>query len=144
MNSYKDLAQKLHGQWNLTHPEAHIVGTAKALGLIKEPYLLIMVVLLPYLYYIRERDGTWSLVNCSISGDNFDVRKCSSELEVQDAIKQSTRRASETPIMFMYCRKDMIPDEQVVLKAIEQNKGASAFVKADQMALNKNTNVDSS
>ncbi|EDO18180.1 hypothetical protein Kpol_543p9 [Vanderwaltozyma polyspora DSM 70294] len=142
MNEYRDLAQKLQNEWNISNPETHIVETGRKLGLIGEPYLLVMAVLSPYSYYIRERTGKWNLVQCSTTGGDFDVRECSSELEVKDTIKQATRHASETPLMFMYCRRDVIPEEYEIRKSFESNSGCLNFFKEDQLVLNKMNNSD--
>lgn len=140
MNEYKQLAQQLHGEWNLGHPDIQIVKTAKSLGLIDEPYHLVMAAISPYLYYIKSRNGQWNFVQCKSSGTDFQVRACSSPLEVQDTIKQSTREPSEVPLMFIYCKQSIIPDDDIVRKALEHNQGCTKFAKDDQLNLiNLNT-----
>lgn len=136
MNDYKRLAQQLQTDWNLAHPEISIVNNAKELGLIDEPYILTMATTSPYNYYSRERNGIWNHVQCNISGTEFKVRACSSELEVQDAIKYSTRQASESPLMFIYCKESFIPSDDQVFSVLEHNEGCIKFVKDDQMELN--------
>ncbi|EJS41672.1 rup1p [Saccharomyces arboricola H-6] len=135
MGEYKDLASKLHGEWNLSHPEFHIIKTAKQLGLIENPYILTMAALSPYSYFIRDRSGVWSWIQSSTLGTEFKIKKCSSPSVVQEAIKYGTKYASETPLMFIYCEEGKIPTEEKVSKALENNTGCVKFAKDDQDSL---------
>lgn len=144
MNEYKRLAQQLHGEWNLGHPDIQIVKTAKSLGLIDEPYHLVMAAISPYFYYTRSRSGQWNFVQCKPSGTDFQVRACSSPHEVQDTIKQRTREPSEVPLMFIYCKESIIPDDDVVRKALEMNQGCTKFAKDDQLNLITSNTLGSS
>lgn len=144
MNEYKEIAHRLQSEWNLSLPEIQIVKTAKELGLIDEPYLLTMAVISPYMYYTRNRDGQWFFVQSTPYEASYNVRACSSPLEIQDAIKQHTRRPSEAPLMFIYCKKGFIPDDDTVLKALENNQGCHRFAKDDQLQLNKMQDLSSS
>ncbi|CAI4036440.1 hypothetical protein SMKI_15G2850 [Saccharomyces mikatae IFO 1815] len=135
MEEYKDLASKLHGEWNLSHPETHIINTAKQLGLIENPYVLTMAAISPYSYFIRNRNGVWSWIQSNTLGTEFKVNKCSSASVVQEAIRHGTKYASEMPLMFIYCEEGKIPTEEVVEKALDSNNGCSKFAKDDQSSL---------
>ncbi|AJU11137.1 Rup1p [Saccharomyces cerevisiae YJM1478] len=135
MEEYKDLASKLHGEWNLSHPETHIINTAKQLGLIENPYILTMAALSPYSYFIRSRNGAWSWIQSNTLGTEFKVKKCSSPSVVQEAIKHGTKYASETPLMFIYCEEGKIPTEEVVAEALKSNSGCLKFAEDDQNSL---------
>lgn len=137
MNQYKKLAHRLQTEWNLSHPEIQIIQTAKNMGLIDEPYVLAMAVISPYMYYIRDRNDRWFYVRSHPQEPGNHVRACSSPLEVQDSIKQFTRQPSESPLMFIYCKKGFIPSDETVWKTLEQNKGCSKFARDDQLQLNK-------
>ncbi|QLG72718.1 hypothetical protein HG535_0D04260 [Zygotorulaspora mrakii] len=136
-NEYKHLAQQLQTEWNLSHPEISLVNTAKDRGLIDEPYILTLAAISPYNYFSRDRSGTWHYVHCNMAGSDFKVRTCSSELEVQDSIKQCTKQASESPLMFIYCKEHFIPQIDQVNRALEMNEGCLNFAKLDQLELNK-------
>ena len=136
MEEYKDLASKLHGEWNLSHPEIHIINTAKQLGLIENPYILSMAVLSPYSYFTRDRDGEWSWIQSNTLGTEFKINKCSSPSVVQEAIRHGTKYASEMPLMFIYCEEGRIPTDDEVSKALENNTGCVKFAKDDQSTLN--------
>lgn len=144
MNEYKEIAHRLQGEWNLSLPELQIVKTAKEMGLIDEPYILAMAVISPYLYYTRSRDGRWFLVQSNPYGAGYNVRACSSPLEVQDAVKQHTRQPSEAPLMFIYCKESFIPDDDTVWKALENNQGCQKFARDDQLHLNSLQDLSSS
>lgn len=135
MEEYKDLASKLHGEWNLSHPETHIINTAKQLGLIENPYILTMAALSPYSYFIRSRNGLWSWVQSNTLGTEFKVKRCSSSSVVQEAIRHGTKYASETPLMFVYCEEGEIPTEEVVVEALKSNSGCLKFAEDDQNSL---------
>lgn len=135
MEEYKDLASKLHGEWNLSHPEIHIINTAKQLGLIENPYILSMAALSPYSYFTRDRDGEWSWTQSNTLGTEFKINKCSPSA-VQEAIRRGTKFASEMPLMFIYCEEGKIPTNDEVAKALENNTGCVKFAKDDQNSLN--------
>lgn len=137
MNDYKKLAHQLQTEWNLSHPEIQVIQTAKDLGLIDEPYLLATAVISPYIYYTRDRNGQWYYVRSHPHEPGNHVRACSSPLEVQDSIKQFTRQASESPLMFIYCKEGFIPSDETVYKSLENNQGCTKFAKDDQLQLNK-------
>ncbi|QLQ78243.1 hypothetical protein HG537_0A04900 [Torulaspora globosa] len=137
MNEYKKLAHRLQTEWNLSHPEIQVIQTAKDLGLIDEPYQLVMAVISPYMYFSRDRNGQWYYVRSRPHEPGTHVRACSSPLEVQDSIKQFTRQPSESPLMFIYCKESFIPNDETVWKALENNQGCTKFAKEDQLQLNK-------
>ncbi|CAI4051656.1 Rup1p SKDI_15G2860 [Saccharomyces kudriavzevii IFO 1802] len=135
MEEYKDLASKVHGEWDLSHPETHIIKTAKQLRLIENPYILTLAALSPYSYFLRNRNGVWSWVQSNALGTEFKIKNCPSPSVVQEAIKHGTKYASETPLMFIYCEEGKIPTEEEVSKALQNNTGCSKFAKDDENSL---------
>ncbi|CCH59065.1 hypothetical protein TBLA_0B02230 [Henningerozyma blattae CBS 6284] len=153
MDQYKELTRKLHSEWNLSHPEGSIIETAKQLNLIDSPYNLSMVIFSPDLYLIKKANVDWYLIDCrsinqmqnknrnnnnnNNNPDLFVLRKCNSEIEIQDIIKQKTRNPSETPLMFIYCKESFLPNEDDVMKSFESNMACTKFLKEDQLTLNE-------
>lgn len=135
MDEYKNNTKLLQGQLNIDRPENGLITMAKELNLIGEPHILIMAVLSPYLYFFRNRQNEWYKYEGSLLGKHFTVNKCQKEQEVQDAIKQNTKSANETPIMFVYCKKDSIPSEEILWQHIAMNQGVCDFVEADEKSL---------
>lgn len=138
---YKELSQRMHKGWNLSHPDLHIIETAKQLGLVDHPYLLVMVVITPSFYFMRDKkDKTkWVQVKCNRLSTDFQVTQHVQESQVQEVIAQYTTVPSETPIMFNYIKEDFY-DMQLseVTKAFENNEGCQQFHKADQLDLLSN------
>ncbi|CCH58053.1 hypothetical protein TBLA_0A02540 [Henningerozyma blattae CBS 6284] len=138
MLEYKTISRSLQNEWNIDKPELSIIEQAQDLGLIGDPHLLVMAVLSPYLYFFRDRRNRWFKFQSSIMGTDFEITKYESDKTVQDEIKLNTKSASETPIMFVYCKKDAIPNDSLVLQKFAKNQGCSAFAQADEMSLKKN------
>lgn len=134
MEEYKNISHMIHNKWNLSHPDLYVVDAAKKMGLIDEPYLLTSAVLSPYHYYIRKRDGIWYRVISEANGSDLEA-SITEPHEVSESIKLATRHASETPLMFTYCKESKIGNEHSIRKSLEDNQGVSKFVKMDQTEL---------
>ncbi|KAG0671705.1 hypothetical protein C6P45_005311 [Maudiozyma exigua] len=135
---YKEISQKLHHEWNLTYPEKHIINTAKQLNLIDYPYLLSMVVISPFLYFLRDRNdkNKWTQVKCNKLGSDFQLTNSIAEEQLMEYIKDHTKNPNETPIMFTYVKEDFYDEQQASLaKTFEKNEGCQQFHKADQLYL---------
>lgn len=132
-NEYKDLSQKLHGEWNLSHP-AYLINEAKEKGLIDEPYLLAMVVFSPAHYLERSRSGQWKMIRTD--ANMIRISDCTSS-QVQAIIRQHTSFPSKTPLMLLYVKSSHIPTDTIVSESLESNKGITNFLRADQEELNK-------
>lgn len=135
---YKEISQKLHHEWNLTYPEKHIINTAKQLNLIDYPYLLSMVVISPFLYFLRDRNDSskWTQVKCNNLGSDFQLTKSITEEQLMEYIKNHTKNPNETPIMFTYVKEDFCTEQQATLaQNFEKNEGCQQFHKADQLYL---------
>lgn len=132
-NEYKELSQKLHGEWNLSHP-TYLIDEAKKRNLLDEPYLLVLAVLHPGHYFQRSRSGLWK----SVRADQNLVRlsDCTPG-QVQTIVRHHTTFPSKTPLMLLYVKQSHIPDDEVVLKSLESNKGISSFLRMDQEELNQ-------
>ncbi|CDH12009.1 related to UBA domain-containing protein RUP1 [Zygosaccharomyces bailii ISA1307] len=132
-NEYKELSQKLHGEWNLSHP-TYLIDEAKERDLVDEPYLLVLAVLHPGHYFQRSRSGQWK----SVRADPNLVRlsDCAPE-QVQTIIRHYTTFPSKTPLMLLYVKQSHVPEDAIVLKSLESNKGISSFLRMDQEELNR-------
>ena len=135
---YKEISEKLHHEWNLTYPEKHIINTAKQLNLIDYPYLLSMVVISPFLYFLRDRNDRtkWTQVKCNNLGSDFQLTKSIAKEQLMEYIKNHTKNPNETPIMFTYIKEDFCTEQQATLaQNFEKNEGCQQFHKADQLYL---------
>lgn len=132
-NEYKELSQKLHGEWNLSHP-TYLINEAKERGLIDEPYLLAMVVLSPGYYLQRFRSGQWKMIRTD--SNMIRISDCTSN-QVQAIVRQHTTFPSKTPLMLLYAKSSHVPTDTIVSKSLESNKGITNFLHADQEELNK-------
>ena len=130
----EDLRDKLQKEWNISHPEYYIIESAKKMGLIDEPLLLVMVTISPYFYFIRDKNNMdqWSLIQSNTNGTDFQIINNITEEKVKETISKYTSRPSHTPIMFNYCKKNYIDSEENILKWIDANEGCRKFMKADE------------
>lgn len=130
----EDLRNKLQKEWNISHPEYYIIESAKKMGLIDEPLLLVMVTLSPYFYFIRDKNNMaqWSLIQSNTNGTDFQIINNITEDKVKETIYKYTSRPNQTPIMFNYCKKDYIDSDEDILKWIKANEGCNRFMKSDE------------
>lgn len=131
---HEDLRNKLQKEWNISHPEYYIIESAKKMGLIDEPLLLVMVTISPYFYFIRDKNNMdqWSLIQSSTNGTDFQIINNITEDKVKETISKYTSRPNQTPIMFNYCKKDYIDSDENILKWIHANEGCNKFMKSDE------------
>lgn len=132
-NEYKELSQKLHGEWNLSQP-TYSINEAKEKGLIDEPYLLSMAVISPGHYLQRSRSGQWKMIRTD--SNIMRILDCTPN-QVQTTLRQYTTFPSKTPLMLLYVKSSYVSEEMVVSRCLESNKGISTFLRVDQEELNK-------
>ena len=130
----EDLRDKLQKEWNISHPEYFIIESAKKMGLIDEPLLLVMVTISPYFYFIRDKNNMdqWSLIQSNTNGTDFQIINNITEKKVKETISKYTSRPNHTPIMFNYCKKTYINSDENILKWIDANEGCRNFMKSDE------------
>ncbi|QEU62980.1 Rup1 [Kluyveromyces lactis] len=126
-------------------PSEKIIDLAKQVGIIDEPYLLRLVVFSPNDYIIARGIGADTGTTGMETGNNnlqylrniieFGSSSLTQEVltpqETQDIIKSHTRHASETPILFVYIKKDHIDAPQDILASISGNETLTNFLKED-------------
>lgn len=132
-DEYKELSQKLHGEWNLSRP-TYLIDEAKERGLIDEPYLLAMIVLSPGHYLQRFRSGQWKVIRTD--SNMIRISDCDSS-QVQVTVRRHTTVPSKAPLMLLYVKSSHVPTDTVVSRSLESNEGITNFLRADQEELNK-------
>lgn len=145
MNEYKAISEKLHKEWNIQNPEIAIIDNAKKMNLIDEPYLLTMAVISPFFYLLRTRNGDWFEVKFNPfneSQEKISVTKCLDTSDVTNHIKNSTKLPSVTPLMFVYCKKSLIIDDEEIYSLIDKKPALVDFFKQDQVYLQNFQNPD--
>ncbi|KAI8385938.1 related to UBA domain-containing protein RUP1 [Nakaseomyces glabratus] len=138
MNSYKQISEKMHTEWNIQNPELKIVETATKLGLIDEPYFLNLAVVSPFFYFVRNRKDEWYEVRFNpfnTAEDKISVGKCDGPGEVIQHVKNSTTVPNSTPLMFVYSKDSYMADDTEMQELLSQNKTLLDFFKQDQIYL---------
>lgn len=139
-DEYRDITNKLHKEWNLSHPEYHLIESAKQMGIIDEPYLLIMVTISPYFYFIRDKRNMnqWTLIQSNTYGTDFQIINDIDEAKVEEVISKYTTRPNQTPIMFNYCKRSHINSDENISEWIQANEGCKKFMEADEKWFDEN------
>lgn len=137
---YQDLTSKLQNEWNLSHPDYHIIQSAKKMGLIDEPHLLVMITLSPYTYFVRDKKDLkkWSLLQSNSYGTDYQIVNNIDEIKVKETIMKFTTRPNETPIMFNYCKSSHINSDDEIMEWIQSNEGCNKFMQSDDAWLKEN------
>ncbi|SCU79962.1 LADA_0B04280g1_1 [Lachancea dasiensis] len=143
MAEYKALTNKIHNEWNLSHPELGLIESATAIGIIDEPYLLTSAVMSPADYFLRQPEGQWHHVQYKPNLNDTNVTKVFPQ-DVIHAIRSQTRSASESPLMFTYFKESVIEDVATVQSAAAHNTGVRNFAIHDQDILNPLMNPNAS
>ena len=133
MAEYTDL-QKQISSLSLDKPDL-VIEKGKKMGLIDEPYLLRLAALSPYDYMVGHSDGKWTRHRIDLRATKISVDNLTG-LEVQDIIKAYTRHASETPILFVFIKRDHIDDENAIQEALQDNKTVRTFMEQDREVFN--------
>ncbi|CDO94238.1 unnamed protein product [Kluyveromyces dobzhanskii CBS 2104] len=137
--------QKQINSLSFEAPSEKIIDLAKQIGIIDQPYLLRLVAFSPNDYIIArggvdESNGDALYIRYVIeSGSSKITHTVLTPAEAQDIIKSQTRHASETPILFVFIKKDHIDVPHDVLDAIASNDTLTKFLKEDRSTYTDHT-----
>ena len=136
--------QKQITQLSFERPSDRIIELARQRGVIDEPYVLRLAALSPYDYLIARNvsnndkhssgsnsaESPWLRVVTDF-GSTTITQHPLTETEAQDVIKSATRHASETPILFVYIKKDSIEPVSEIRRALAGNQPLADFLQKD-------------
>lgn len=136
--------QKQITQLSFERPSDRIIELARQRGVIDEPYVLRLAALSPYDYLIARNvsnndkhssgsnsaESPWLRVVTDF-GSTTITQHPLAETEAQDVIKSATRHASETPILFVYIKKDSIEPVSEIRRALAGNQPLADFLQKD-------------